>query len=663
MIAAGAAACAMLRAVDAAAERIVRVGLLLALLTVAGGAGCAPVEGPRAVPPPWAARTAALPPVPPRDGPLALTLVHPPDDGEVTVRDRTFVFGATGSGRAALTINGAPVAVAPNGAYLAFLPVPADGVYRLEARRGEERAALVRHVRVPPLPPAGAPLIVEASVFPRGAWTATPGEPIEIGFRGTTGGVAELVLRDGIRVPLLEQGPAVDVPWGRRVFGAAPPEPEPAVAGLAEYRGVLAARPLVSFEPGVPAPLLAPLSASAPSATVELTLGGQVLRVPLRLTLAMLDPERLPVGVAHEPDARSVGGVEAAAGPGATVHYVWDHGTRLTLTGERGGEYRVRLAHGVHAWVPAERVRLLPAGAPPALGRVGTVRLVPGPEAVDVRIEMDQRLPYRIDARARALEITVYGGVADTRWLMMGGLDPHVRDARWARPADGVWTLTLDLAAPHWGHTAAWDAGGDLVVRVRRPPSLDRRHPLRGLLVAVDPGHPPGGATGPTGLTEAEANLAVAQRLARRLERAGARVLLTRADGGALALPERARRAEAAGAHLFVSVHANAFPDGVDPFAHAGTSTFHFHPNGEALARALQAELVAELGLRDLGVGRASLAVLRRLTWMPAALTEAMFMMVPEQEAALRDPDVQERLAAAHVRALERFLRHHAAAR
>jgi N-acetylmuramoyl-L-alanine amidase len=34
-----------------------------------------------------------------------------------------------------------------------------------------------------------------------------------------------------------------------------------------------------------------------------------------------------------------------------------------------------------------------------------------------------------------------------------------------------------------------------------------------------------------------------------------------------------------------------------------------------------------------------------------------MFMMVPEQEAALRDPRVQERLARAHVRALEAFLR------
>jgi N-acetylmuramoyl-L-alanine amidase len=39
-----------------------------------------------------------------------------------------------------------------------------------------------------------------------------------------------------------------------------------------------------------------------------------------------------------------------------------------------------------------------------------------------------------------------------------------------------------------------------------------------------------------------------------------------------------------------------------------------------------------------------------------------MFMMVPEQEAALRDPDVQERIARAHLRALEAFFRKRAAA-
>jgi N-acetylmuramoyl-L-alanine amidase len=42
---------------------------------------------------------------------------------------------------------------------------------------------------------------------------------------------------------------------------------------------------------------------------------------------------------------------------------------------------------------------------------------------------------------------------------------------------------------------------------------------------------------------------------------------------------------------------------------------------------------------------------------MPAALTEAFFFIIPDQEAALRNPEVIDRLARAHLRGLEAFLR------
>ena len=80
-------------------------------------------------------------------------------------------------------------------------------------------------------------------------------------------------------------------------------------------------------------------------------MGRHVTRVPLPLNLALLNPEHPAVGIAFEPDPhrRSAGGVEAAAGPAFTYHYFWDNGTRLTLTGERAGEYRVRLTPDLHA--------------------------------------------------------------------------------------------------------------------------------------------------------------------------------------------------------------------------------------------------------------------------------------------------------------------------
>jgi N-acetylmuramoyl-L-alanine amidase len=64
---------------------------------------------------------------------------------------------------------------------------------------------------------------------------------------------------------------------------------------------------------------------------------------------------------------------------------------------------------------------------------------------------------------------------------------------------------------------------------------------------------------------------------------------------------------------------------------------------------------VKELGLRDLGVARGDLAMVRP-TWLPAILTEGLFMIVPEQEAALRSLDGQRRYARGVVEGIRRFL-------
>jgi N-acetylmuramoyl-L-alanine amidase len=123
-----------------------------------------------------------------------------------------------------------------------------------------------------------------------------------------------------------------------------------------------------------------------------------------------------------------------------------------------------------------------------------------------------------------------------------------------------------------------------------------------------------------------------------------------------IALEDRVARATDAGAELLLSIHMDAFPDGVNPFVNVGTHMFYFHPRAAGLARHLQRELLDELGLPDRGINRADLA-LARPTWMPAVLTETMFMMIPRWEAAMRDPEVIDRIARAHLRGIADFLR------
>src|SRR5690606_4033351 len=100
-------------------------------------------------------------------------------------------------------------------------------------------------------------------------------------------------------------------------------------------------------------------------------------------------------------------------------------------------------------------------------------------------------------------------------------------------------------------------------------------------------------------------------------------------------------------------------PDGVNPLTNNGTSVFYNHPRSIPLAAAVQRALVSQLGLRDLGVGRGDLALVRP-TWFPAILTEGLFMMVPEQEAALRTEEGRRRYASGVFQGIRAWLRERA---
>ncbi len=169
--------------------------------------------------------------------------------------------------------------------------------------------------------------------------------------------------------------------------------------------------------------------------------------------------------------------------------------------------------------------------------------------------------------------LRLYGTVGDVNWIRYGATDSLVTRVAWEQASVGEVTLTFHLSSPVWGYRARWD-GGDLLLDLRRPPPLDESHPLRGRLIAVDAGHPPAGATGPTGLREAEANLGVALELQKLLEAQGARVLMTRTADTPLDLQTARPFAEAGGAELLISIHNNALPDGVNPFTNNGTSTY-----------------------------------------------------------------------------------------
>jgi N-acetylmuramoyl-L-alanine amidase len=94
--------------------------------------------------------------------------------------------------------------------------------------------------------------------------------------------------------------------------------------------------------------------------------------------------------------------------------------------------------------------------------------------------------------------------------------------------------------------------------------SAPKREGSRDIVVAIDPGHggKDPGARGRGGLREKDAVLQIGKRFAQLVNKEpGMKGYMTRDSDTFLHLRERIRRAEAAGADLFVSIHADAFTD------------------------------------------------------------------------------------------------------
>lgn len=330
--------------------------------------------------------------------------------------------------------------------------------------------------------------------------------------------------------------------------------------------------------------------------------------------------------------------------PGETYHWFFLPGTIVWRDLSVGGYTRLRVDSALSVWVPDSLAHPVSAGGPPPPRVAGNGVVLSSPGWEDFVLPMGSRPPYFVEERDHAIDLTLYDTRGNTDIIHYPGDDSLIRRVEWAQVANDRVRYTLHLSRNPFGYLVLWEHGR-FVLRVRRPPAVDRAHPLRGIVIAVDPGHPPGGATGPTDLRESDAVLAVGRRLQALLRARGATVVMTRTDTNAVALEERPVIARRAGADAFVSIHLNSFPDGVDPFtATEGSATYYYRGQSAPLARAVEHGVLQTLGLPDDGVVFRSLAVARQ-TWMPAVLCEGAFVIMPPQEAALRTARFQEAYA------------------
>jgi N-acetylmuramoyl-L-alanine amidase len=594
----------------------------------------APVAAPRPAPlppaasrgPGGAARAAppapALPPIPRVDGPLDVHVVYPSPNQLLGVRDSNFILGSVGRGAAQLTIDGFDVPVYPDGAFLAWIPVPSGDKprYDLRATNGDEVATATVPIALRPAPPVlpdtGRLVVDRASVTPFGATWLRSDEPVRVAVRAPANATVVLHTSDGAARPL-QRGSGVT--WSTEV----------------------AARDL----------------ARAGTLVVRRARDSVVLQTA---AVRLVDAEAPRYAELLNADADATDDTDEVSilRPTAGGTYKWFlfPGTVVEVTGMRGDSYRVRLDGELDAWVDRKAARLLGDGTASPRRIASNARVLTFDAYTDIRIPVSEKPPYQVEPEGHALVLTLYGTASNVDIVNLATNDPAVRDVTWEQVASDRVRVTVHLRRAPFGWLVLWDRGA-LVLRVRHTPAVDAGRPLAGRVIAVDAGHPPAGATGPTSLYEGDAMLDVAQQLQAMLEAQGATVVMTRTTRGAVPLGDRAITARRANADAFVSLHLNAYPDGVNPLrARNGSGTYFFYDQAEPLARAVQRGLVRRMGLPDMGISHDNLAVARQ-SWMPAILCEGAFVIIPEQEAALRDPEFQRRYAAGVVDGLGEYFR------
>jgi len=489
----------------------------------------------------------SLPLVPHVTGPLEIKVVYPTPGQLIQSKDSNFIFGSVGNGAAALTINGVPTPVWPNGAFMGWLPNPSRELSRYDL------------------------------VAVTGVDTARFSQPIKL------------------------QPPAPVTP----VTPAVPTTPTPPAAS---------ADTLQFFSPAQYATLIGP-------------------------TTVVSDTDRV---------------VTAYAPTGGIQRWFLIPNTVVKVVSVKGNDAFIQLDSTQTVRIERKDLSMLaPTYSPVALA-TKAFRVIPSQDWVDIVVPVSGRPAYLVDETTSSLTLTLYssaGAAQAAVSLPAGAYASSVASS----VAGQDMRYTVALRGPVYGYEPLWQ-DSVFTLRVRWPPAISASDPLNGLTIAIDPGHPPAGAHGPTGLYEADAVLAVGLKVQALLAARGVNVFMTRTTPDTVDLNLRPTMARRVNAHALVSIHLNAVPDGMNPFVAQGTTTYHYWMHSEPLASAVHKALLPRLSLPDKGVKRENFALVRP-TWMPAILCEGAFIIMPDQEAALRTPEYQDRYAHGIVEGLEAYFR------
>ncbi|MCB2201869.1 N-acetylmuramoyl-L-alanine amidase [bacterium] len=612
-----------------------------------------------------------------------IRIVYPKPGQTVGAVDSTFILGRLPSGLPGKPENyivrvnqGEPFDVYRTGGWIAWVPVtPGEFSFTVEAfpRVAESDAEVTPPpvavgsvlVNIPePLPRLShdSVQIVGDILPPIGDLSLSTGEMLRVSFRGTPGlsawfqipGVAD-------SIPMAESEPRPQAFWGESVFGAGAIPDSLLVRGI--YSGFYQVPEGVRI---TDTPLVYHLGLSQEALDVmHLLTGGAVTGevgdstyfglAPLvtgysSYRVALNDPT-FPLTVRFTDSAQTI-----RHDPRRGYFSIFQPaGVEALAVGSEGDWHKLRLSETQYAWAAQASVMPMDKGTLPPKSYIRVIRTYSEPEFVRVEFPLAGQHPFQVfEDNAQKIRVRLFGVTTDTDWIRYDTRDSLISEIVWSQPEPEVYEAAIHTTEPVWGYDTYYE-GNRFYLQLNRPPG--KLAFVEGKRIVIDPGHSADpGAVGPTGYTEAEANLGIALMVAELLEHRGAEVIMTRSDQSHVALYDRPTIARIADADLFVSIHNNALPDGVNPFLNHGTSAYYYHLHSLPLARAIHRRMLEATGLPDHGLYHGNLAV-NRPTQYPAVLIECAFMILPEQEELVQTKAFRIKVARAISAGIDDFLK------
>ncbi len=571
---------------------------------------------------------------------LTVDVVYPREEQIVSASDSTFIFGAANNPAARVFVNGLPMRMYSNGAFMGMVPISTgDFLFKCIAQTESDSAEVIINVVVAPYltTTRNDTIAIDSTFFlPGQNIELRAGDYLEIAFKGTPGLTASFSIPGLIEdAEMVEAPPRKEFYWGESVFGVGKITPTPDVAGI--YCGGLFIKQDTEMD----------------TVEIEFELLGAN-----GISATAIAPGRLTVR--NDSSPRIVELTEeitvARTGSGLGYQMFLPEGVKLWVTGKKGTYYRAQLNSLEDIWVPESNLKFLPAGTPIPSSTIELVRSRNFDRKVRITFHLRERLPFKIAQLndPSALIVSIYGATSNTDWIRYDFEDPLLREMSWSQPVNGVYEVKILLdQKQQWGYNPYYD-GTNLELEIKKPP---KKFSLKYMTICIDPGHgPDNGAIGPTRFKEKDANMQLSLTLKEKLEKKGAKVFLTRKDHHGAALAVRTKLAAFVQADVLLSIHHNALPDGVNPFANKGSSTYYYHPQSHALAVAIQKRLQSKLKLTNFGLYYDNLSICR-IPQMPAVLIEPAFIMHPDEEMQIRSRKYKKNAADAIVKGLEDFLK------